>query len=116
MAKNYKDAPCIICGREGVQMGVPHPTRKCGFLWTLTTAGLKWLREQRSKQQSGSGATTALVDTGVTGWEAEDVMCELCAYAGTDDTTLAIDCALAASCAQSSEPLILAYVDCVTRK
>jgi len=37
-------------------MILPHPTRKCGFLWTLTPAGLKWLHERRKAAREGNTA------------------------------------------------------------
>ena len=38
---------CVVCQRGDLAPLLPHPTRKCGFLWTLTPSGMRWLRERR---------------------------------------------------------------------
>jgi hypothetical protein len=80
--KDDPNAPCVICSRKGADgkygfgpNGFPHPTRKCGFLWTLTPKGLEWLRQRqgpRSAAQQFAEAASHDID------EIDAALCAVC--------------------------------------
>jgi hypothetical protein len=99
LSKADENSECVICQRAELQPLIPHPTKKCGFLWTMTPAGLKWLRDRRKAKAAAReeerlpaarSAATALVQAQVN--EADIDAC-LAAYAcgdcGDDYTTIA---------------------------
>ena len=79
--KNRKitDEDCVICDRNGLQSGFPHPTSKCGFLWTLSPPGLKWLRERNKDRGAAGSRSVNLLDVyGHTDAELTAEVCHVC--------------------------------------
>jgi hypothetical protein len=84
-AKGDWNAPCVICSRGAngeFPPFNPHPTNKCGFLWTLTKAGLDWLEKKRGKKLT-QGVLNSMI--GVSSWNSESLMGQLQATVGQSD-------------------------------
>jgi hypothetical protein len=77
------DEDCVICSRPTSDnadfMPLKHPTRKCGFLWTLTKKGLEWLRKRYTKDSTAQNLAEA---SGYTEEELGATICQVCC--GTD--------------------------------
>lgn len=88
--KNRKitDENCVICDRNGLQSGFPHPTSKCGFLWTLSPPGLKWLRERNKDKGAPGSRSVNLLE--VYGHSDLDLTAELCQVCEETDVSQAL--------------------------
>tara|TARA_B110000037_G_scaffold195647_1_gene232197 strand:+ start:356 stop:2557 length:2202 start_codon:yes stop_codon:yes gene_type:complete len=88
--KNRKitDEDCVICDRGGLQSGFPHPTSKCGFLWTLSPPGLKWLRERNKDRGAAGSRSVNLLD--VYGHTDAELIAELCQVCEETDVSQAL--------------------------
>ena len=83
--KKTLDDECVICTRGGVKPLFPHPTKKCGVLWTLTAAGLKWLQQRRDARDGNNAdrkAATAYAEA--YGYGDEELQQGLCAFCDDD--------------------------------
>ena len=79
---------CVICKRAGVDMILPHPTKKCGFLWTLTPAGLRWLRERRKAASTGDVAKVQQMLADQPPGQLHEQNAVICKLCGDEDSFL----------------------------
>ena len=73
---------CVLCERiiprsgESIPPWLPHPTNKCGLLWTLTADGLAWLQARRKGNTTKVHAITS--EAGIDADGLDEAICMLC--------------------------------------